>query len=221
MLERVLGSSTHPAVLPQEHAQPARADVHPRLLLQIDRQALRRPHIEGQPQVTWRRLQRAVHRRQIPRIRVHRSTWSGRIRQGRHPTLRIARQPLLHARLRAPTPPRDALDVVAQRRRFDHLQPLTHTARQIRTAQLPLHVLPLLPAHRDAHGNAPLTPTDFPSNLQVSGAYASHLQFTSGYLVGQSLFVFLRDRSPRRRTSWPQAIQARFQSPAGARTIRP
>jgi len=34
-------------------------------------------------------------------------------------------------------------------------------------------------------------------------------------LLGQGLFVFQRNPSPRRRTLGPQAIQARIHSPAG------
>jgi hypothetical protein len=185
VLERVLGSSTHPAALSQEHAQPARADVHPRLLLQIRRESLRRPHVEDQAERAGTALQRCLHGLQIRLICSHRSTGPRGVTQRRHPTRGKARQPVLHAGLRAPAPAGDALHLVAQRRGFDHLQPLAHPPCQIRAAQLPLHVLTLLPGHRDAHGSAPLTPTDFPSDLQVRGAYASNIQFTSGYLGGR------------------------------------
>ena len=183
MRERVLGPSTDPAALPQERAQPARADVRSGLLLQVERQALRRPHVEDQAERAGTALQRGLHGLQIRLICSHRSTGPRGVTQRRRPTRGKARQPPLHACLRAPAPAGDALHIVAQRRRLDHLQPLAHPPRQVRAAQLPLHVLTLLPGHRDAHGSAPLTPTDFPSDLQVRGAYASNMQFTSGYLA--------------------------------------
>ena len=91
MRERVLGPSTDPAALPQERPQPARADMHPRLLLQVDRQARRCPHVEDQAERAGTTLERGVHRLQVGPIRLDRSTWSGRIRQGVHPSRGKAR----------------------------------------------------------------------------------------------------------------------------------
>ncbi|HEX8037145.1 MAG TPA: hypothetical protein VF510_25045 [Ktedonobacterales bacterium] len=54
------------------------------------------------------------------------------------------RQPVRDGLTRAPAPARNAPQVVAQRRRFDHLQPFAHASRQIRAPQLGLHGLTLL-----------------------------------------------------------------------------
>lgn len=144
MFERVLGPSTDPAALRQERPQPARADRHPRLLRQIPRQPLGRPHVKGQAQRRGRRLQRGVHRRQISCIGSYRPAAAGRIRQRHDPPVRKACQPVLHGFDRAPAPARDALHRVTQRRRFDHLQPLAHAPRQVRAPQLRFNARTLL-----------------------------------------------------------------------------
>jgi hypothetical protein len=50
-------------------------------------------------------------------------------------------------------------------------RPLAHPPRQIRASQLPLHVLPLLPAHRAAHGSAPPARAEAPCS-RVLAAYS-------------------------------------------------
>ena len=144
MLEGVFGSATDPAVLGQEHPQPARTDMDARLLLQIERQALRGPHVEGQTESRRRRLQRLLQGRHIGSIRLQRTSRAGGIGQGCHPTGGEAPQPVLHPSHRAATPAGNALHVIAQRLRFEHLQPLAHPPRQIGPLQLLLDLLPLL-----------------------------------------------------------------------------
>ena len=174
MLVRVLGSPTHPPVLPQEHAQPAGAEMHACLLLQIAGESLGRPHVEGQSLRARRRVQRRLHGSQIGGIRLHGSARARRVGERSHSARRKAGQPVLHRLHRPPAPARDAFHVVAQRRGFDHLQPLAHAPGQIRAPQLPLHVLALLGGDRDAHGCAPRSPRGSsrlsrPSSIRPSG----------------------------------------------------
>jgi hypothetical protein len=174
-------------VLPQERAQPAGADGHPRLLLQIDRQTRGSPHIEGQAQRAWRRLQRRFHGRQIRLVRSHRATAAPPVAKRSHPTLGKAGQPMLHGCDRAPAPARDPLQLVAQRRGFDHLQPLAQAPRHIRALQLPLDVLALLRRNGDApcpHLLAPSVPLgSAPSAPPRTPAYPPFDEFTSAYLA--------------------------------------
>jgi hypothetical protein len=132
MLERVLGSSTDPTTLRQERAQPAGRNVDPGLLLQIHRQPLGRPDVKGEPERAGRGLQSRLQSRQVGGIRLHRSARARRIGQGSHSALGKTRQPVLHRFDRAPAPPCDASHIVAERRGFDHLQPLAHAPGQIR-----------------------------------------------------------------------------------------
>ncbi len=155
MFERVLGPPTDPAALSQERTQPARRNVHPRVLLQVDGQPLRGPDVKGKAQLGRWGLQRGFHGGHIGGIRLHGPAGAGRIRQCTHAPVCKARQPVLHPGHRASTPARDALDVVAQGGGFGHLQPFAHPSRQIRAPQLPLHCLTLFPSDGDAHGAAP------------------------------------------------------------------
>ena len=149
MLEGVFRPATDPAVLCQEHAQPARADMDARLLLQVGRQALRGPDVERETQRWRRRLQRLLQGRHIAGIRRDGASRARRIGQRCHPASSKAPQPVLHPDHRTATPAGNAPHVIAQRRRFDHLQPLTHPSCQIRPLQLLLYLLTLL--HRDRY----------------------------------------------------------------------
>jgi hypothetical protein len=174
MLEGVLGPPTDPAMLRQKHAQPAGRNVDTGLPLQIGRQPLGRPDVEDQAQRGGRRLQGPFHRRQVGGIRPHRPPRPRRVRERVHPALRKARQPVFHPRHRATAPARDALDVVAQGRRLDHLQPFAHPPRQIGPAQLSLHVLTLLRRDGDSHG---AVPPRAPPSVRIPGP-RSFLQHT-------------------------------------------
>ena len=144
MFQGVLGSTAHPPLLRQESPQPARRERDPCLLLQIGCQALRGPDVEGEPQRRWWGLQRLLQGRHIGGICLQGTPRARRIGQGRHPTGDEAPQPVLHPAHRAPTPAGNALHVIAQRCRFNHLQPLAPPPRQIRPLQLLLDLLTLL-----------------------------------------------------------------------------
>jgi hypothetical protein len=148
--------------------------VDPCLLLQIGRQPLGRPDVEGEPQLRRRRLQRAFHGGQVDGIGVHGSTGTGRIRERRHSAFRKACQPVLDTGYRAPAPAGDALHVVTQRRSFDHLQPLAQAPRQIRASQLLLHFLALLAGDGDAHHAAPHSAARLPILAFQSSILLSH-----------------------------------------------
>jgi hypothetical protein len=189
VLERVLGSSTHPAALGQEHAQPAGRNVDPRLLLQIGRQPLGRPDVEREPQRAGRRLQR----RQVGGIRLHGAARARRIGQGGDSTRGEARQPVRHGFDRAPAPAGDAPHVVAQPRRFDHLQPLAHPPRQVRAPQLPLDVLTLLGREAKAsrlhpHTSSRWLPRALPRPRRCE-AYLLFAEFISEYLAHSTPYV--------------------------------
>ncbi len=185
MLERVLGSPTHPPVLPQEHAQPAGAEMHACLLLQIAGESLGRPHVEGQSLRARRRFQRRLHGGQIGGIRLHGSARARRVAERSHSARRKAGQPVLHRLHRPPAPARNPLHIVAQRGGFDHLQPFAHPPREIRALQLPLHVLALLRRDHvaDTHAPAPSLLPNASSALQLSAAYLLSTEFTSAYLA--------------------------------------
>jgi hypothetical protein len=159
VLEGVLWPSTDPAVLRQEHPEPAGRDVHAGLLLQIGREPRGGPHIKDQAQRRGRRLQRRLQGPHVGRIRLHGPPRARRIGQRRHPACPKARQPVGHGRDRAPAPVGNPLHVIAQRRRFDHLQPLAHPPPEIGPAQLLLDLRALLWGDHDAlrtHVLAPL-----------------------------------------------------------------
>jgi hypothetical protein len=177
----MLGSAAHPPMLRQEPAPPARTDMDARLLLQIRRESRRGPHGEG-PIQRWRwRLQRLLHGRHIGGIRRNGTPRARRIGQGRHPASGKAPQPVLHAGDRTATPAGNAPHVIAQRRRFDHLQPLAHPPRQIGALQLLLDLLTLLRRDRSLHrwppGSArrdvllPRAPPAYPLSSQFSSTY--------------------------------------------------
>jgi hypothetical protein len=140
----MLGPPAHPAVLRQEHPQPARTDMYPRLLLQIGRQPLRGPDVERWAQSARQRLQRGFHRCHIRCVCPHGPAHTRCIGQRRHPACSKAGQPVPHRLDRAPTPARNPLHLIAQGRCFDHLQPLAHTPPEIGALQLPLDLRVLL-----------------------------------------------------------------------------
>ena len=193
MLEGVLGSAAHPALLRQQDPQPARADMDARLLLQIGRESLRGPHVEGQAQRARRGLQRLLQGRQIGGICCDGTPGARRIGQGCHPTGGKAPQPVLHAGDRAATPAGNARHVIAQRRRFDHLQPLAHPPRQIRPLQLLFYLLTLL--RRDVHLHR-WPPGSSRRNVLLPlppPAYLPSSQFSSTYLVENAPNALPRD----------------------------
>jgi hypothetical protein len=144
VLARVFGPPAHPAMLRQEPAQPPGRAMHPRLLLQIGRESLGGPDVAREAQSGGWQLQCRLHGRQIGGIRLHGAPGARRIGPRRHPTRGEARQPVGHGLDRTPAPARNPLDVIAQRRRFAHLQPLADPPPQIGALQLPLHHRALL-----------------------------------------------------------------------------
>ena len=185
--EGVFGPPTYPPALRQAGAEPARADRHARLLLQIDRQALGRPHVKGHPQRAGSGLQRRFHGRQVDGIRAHRSPRARGVGACSSPALSTAGQPVLHGVHRASTPAGNPLHLVTQRRRFDHLQPFTHPPREIGAPQLALHLLALLSRDRAVLATHALAPSLLlpraPPALWLSAAYPRSTEFTSGYLA--------------------------------------
>jgi hypothetical protein len=220
MLERVLGASTDPAVLCQEHPQPTGREVHARLLLQICREARGGPDVEHQAQGRRRRLQRGFHGCQIGGICLHGPPRARRIDQRRHPTRREARQPVGHGFDRAPTPARDARHLIAQRHRFDHLQPLAYPPPQIGALQLPLHLCALLWGDRHVQLTHPLAPLLLPRAPTAEGRHVVYslfrrtypqilsLDYSRGCLNKQSLLVMVE--LVNRLTSTRRLSHARF-----------
>ena len=139
MAQRVLGPSADPAVLRQQHAQPPGTEVDAGLLFQVAGQALGGPDIASHPQSSRSCLQGGLQGRQIACIGLHRPAGAGGIVQCRNAPSGKTRQPVRDGLTRAPAPAGNARQVVAQRRRFDHVQPFAHAPRQIRAPQLGLH----------------------------------------------------------------------------------
>jgi hypothetical protein len=175
-------------MLGQEHPQPARTEVHCRLLLQIGRQARGGPDIEGQPQGARQGLQRRLQRCHIGRIGSHWAPGARGIDQRGYPTRRKPVEPVGHRLDRAPAPAGDPLHVIAQGRRFDHLQPLAHPPRQIGAPQLLLDLGALPHAEGQVSGSHALAPFVLLPRApapapQPTAAYPLSAEFTSGYLA--------------------------------------
>ena len=125
--------------LAQQRPQPARGDPHSGGLGQVGAEPRRGPHVEGQPQGTWRPPQRRFGRLAIGGIGRDGPPTPRGIRQSSHPARRIAPEPAAQRPLRAPAPPRDRRQVLPQRDRFHHLQPFPEPRRQIAPPQPPVH----------------------------------------------------------------------------------
>jgi hypothetical protein len=177
----VLGPSAHPAVLRQEHAQPAGRDLHPRLLLQRGCESLGGPGGDREAQGRGRQLQRRLQGRQIGGIRLHGPPAARRSGQRRHPPRSAARQPVGHGLDRAPTPARAARHLVAQRRRFDHLQPRAHPPPEIGALQLPLHRGALLGGDHYVWLTHPLAPLLLPRAPAAAGRQVVYSLFRQTY----------------------------------------
>jgi len=148
MLERVLGPPTDPAPLVQEGSHPGGREAHPRLLLQVGRQPRRGPDVEDQPQRGRRGLHRRLQRLEHRRGGLGRPAAARRIRQRPQPLANKLPQPAPHRALTPSAPGPNGPQVLAERRRLDHLQALTLARGQVRPAQPSLQLLALLlPQH--------------------------------------------------------------------------